>query len=129
MLARVGDILRAGARVALVASDSSRRDGLVEAVGALGPTYAKFGQALSSRGDIVGDDLARALRGLCDDMPAFSDERAAEIVREDLGAEGEAVAEAVRAAGAPRRGGFVGAGVQGDVRRGDGGDKGAATRN
>jgi len=101
MLARVGEILRAGARVALVASDSSRRDGLVEAVGALGPTYAKFGQALSSRGDIVGDDLARALRGLCDDMPAFSDERAAEIAREDLGAEGEAVAEAVRAAGAP----------------------------
>ena len=102
MLARVGDILRAGARVAFVASDSSRSEGLVEAVGALGPTYAKFGQALSSRGDIVGEDLARAVHGLCDDMTAFSDERAVEIVREDLGAEGEAVAEAVRAAGAPR---------------------------
>ncbi|WP_172329973.1 2-polyprenylphenol 6-hydroxylase [Mangrovicoccus sp. HB161399] len=42
------------------------------ALTALGPAYIKFGQVLSTRPDVVGDDLARQLRVLQDRLPPFS---------------------------------------------------------
>ena len=89
-----------GSTIALVALDKRRYDELGRAVGALGPAYAKFGQALASRGDIVGRDVARALMDLCDDMEPFDDEAAVRVVEEELGVESP-VAAAVRAAGPP----------------------------
>ena len=45
------------------------------AITALGPAYIKFGQVLSTRPDVVGDDLARQLRVLRDKLPPFPTER------------------------------------------------------
>jgi ubiquinone biosynthesis protein len=50
---------------------------------ALGPAYIKFGQILSTRPDVVGDELAVQLRVLQDKLPPFPlDEARAEITRE-----------------------------------------------
>ena len=46
------------------------------AITALGPAYIKFGQVLSTRPDVVGEDMARQLRVLQDKLPPFP--RAAE---------------------------------------------------
>lgn len=53
------------------------------ALTALGPAYIKFGQVLSTRPDVVGDDLAVQLRVLQDKLPPFSmTEAKAEVLRE-----------------------------------------------
>jgi ubiquinone biosynthesis protein len=50
---------------------------------ALGPAYIKFGQVLSTRPDVVGDEMAVQLRVLQDKLPPFSiDEAKAEFERE-----------------------------------------------
>lgn len=54
------------------------------ALTALGPAYIKFGQVLSTRPDLVGDDLARQLRVLQDQLPPFSREVARQTVAEEL---------------------------------------------
>ncbi|MCL7404610.1 2-polyprenylphenol 6-hydroxylase [Paradonghicola geojensis] len=55
------------------------------ALTALGPAYIKFGQILSTRPDVVGDDLARELRVLQDQLPAFSVDIAKREVEHELG--------------------------------------------
>jgi ubiquinone biosynthesis protein len=53
------------------------------ALTALGPAYIKFGQILSTRPDVVGNELAVQLRVLQDKLPPFSMKEAkAEILRE-----------------------------------------------
>ncbi|MGB1235551.1 MAG: 2-polyprenylphenol 6-hydroxylase [Planktomarina sp.] len=53
------------------------------ALQALGPAYIKFGQILSTRPDVVGDELAIQLRVLQDRLPPFSmDEAKAEVEKE-----------------------------------------------
>lgn len=50
---------------------------------ALGPAYIKFGQVMSTRPDVVGDELAGQLRVLQDRLPPFPfDEARAEVERE-----------------------------------------------
>jgi ubiquinone biosynthesis protein len=41
------------------------------ALTALGPAYIKFGQILSTRPDVVGDEIAQQLRVLQDRLPPF----------------------------------------------------------
>ena len=55
------------------------------ALTALGPAYIKFGQVLSTRPDVVGDELAVQLRVLQDKLPPFSIERAKQEVAKELG--------------------------------------------
>ena len=55
------------------------------ALTALGPAYIKFGQILSTRPDVVGDDLAVQLRVLQDQLPPFSIEEAHIQVERELG--------------------------------------------
>ena len=50
----------------------------------LGPTFVKFGQALSSRPDIVPQSLAAALAKLQDDMEPFDTDLANDIVMREL---------------------------------------------
>ena len=54
------------------------------ALESLGPTFVKFGQALSSRPDIVPQSLAAALAKLQDDMEPFDTDVAKETVLEEL---------------------------------------------
>ncbi|MEZ5910885.1 MAG: 2-polyprenylphenol 6-hydroxylase [Paracoccaceae bacterium] len=55
------------------------------ALTALGPVYIKFGQLLSTRPDVVGDELAQQLRVLQDKLPPFSTAAARASVEEALG--------------------------------------------
>jgi ubiquinone biosynthesis protein len=55
------------------------------ALSALGPAYIKFGQVLSTRPDVVGDELAVQLRVLQDKLPPFSIEKAKAEVEKELG--------------------------------------------
>ncbi|MEE4303888.1 MAG: AarF/UbiB family protein, partial [Wenzhouxiangella sp.] len=52
----------------------------------LGPIYVKFGQILSTRRDLLPEDIAEDLAGLQDDVPPFPSERARAIIEDQLGA-------------------------------------------
>ncbi|MDR2898568.1 MAG: AarF/ABC1/UbiB kinase family protein [Spirochaetaceae bacterium] len=52
---------------------------------ALGPTFVKLGQFLSSRPDIIDPALAKELEKLQDGVPPFSGEDAELIIQEELG--------------------------------------------
>jgi len=54
------------------------------ALTALGPAYIKFGQILSTRPDVVGDELAVQLRVLQDKLPPFSTDVAKASVESEL---------------------------------------------
>ncbi|MDA1285047.1 MAG: 2-polyprenylphenol 6-hydroxylase [Proteobacteria bacterium] len=58
---------------------------VLRALTALGPAYIKFGQILSTRPDVVGDELANQLRVLQDKLPPFSMEAARWTVESELG--------------------------------------------
>ncbi|MEL6278606.1 MAG: 2-polyprenylphenol 6-hydroxylase [Pseudomonadota bacterium] len=58
---------------------------VTRAASALGPSYVKFGQILSTRPDIAGDELVKDLRNLQDRLPPFSNEEARRMVEEQLG--------------------------------------------
>ncbi len=55
------------------------------ALTALGPAYIKFGQVLSTRPDVVGDELAIQMRVLQDKLPPFPIEVAKATVTQELG--------------------------------------------
>ncbi len=61
------------------------------ALTALGPAYIKFGQILSTRPDLVGDDLAAQLRVLQDKLPPFPVETAKASIESELGVPVEAL--------------------------------------
>ncbi len=55
------------------------------ALTALGPAYIKFGQVLSTRPDVVGDEMAAHLRVLQDKLPPFPTDKAKAQVEAELG--------------------------------------------
>jgi ubiquinone biosynthesis protein len=55
------------------------------ALTAMGPAYIKLGQVLSTRPDVVGNELAAQLRVLQDKLPPFSIEEAKAEVERELG--------------------------------------------
>jgi len=55
------------------------------ALTALGPAYIKFGQILSTRPDLVGEELAGQLRVLQDKLPPFSVDVAKASITHELG--------------------------------------------
>ena len=59
---------------------------VARALQAMGPAYVKFGQILSTRRDIVGDDLVAQLRYLQDRLPPFPLEEARAEIEAELGA-------------------------------------------
>ena len=59
---------------------------VTRALTALGPAYIKFGQVLSTRPDIVGDELANQLRYLQDQLPPFGVDVAKAEIAGELGA-------------------------------------------
>lgn len=58
---------------------------VTRAITALGPAYIKFGQVLSTRPDVVGDELADQLRVLQDKLPPFPTETAKASVEAEIG--------------------------------------------
>lgn len=57
---------------------------VTRALTALGPAYIKFGQVLSTRPDIVGEDLALQLKYLQDKLPPFATSVAKAMVASEL---------------------------------------------
>lgn len=63
----------------------SRGDRLRLALEELGPVFVKFGQILSTRRDLLPDDMAESLRRLQDNVPPFSSDTARAIIEDSLG--------------------------------------------
>ena len=57
---------------------------LALALEALGPTFIKLGQALSTRSDLFGDAMTEDLSGLQDRLPPFASARARAIIEAEL---------------------------------------------
>jgi len=51
----------------------------------MGTTFIKLGQFLATRPDIIGDELSKKLENLQDKLPPFSQIKAKEIIKNDLG--------------------------------------------
>jgi ubiquinone biosynthesis protein len=64
---------------------SARGQHLREVLEELGPTFVKFGQLLSTRPDVVPQDIIGELRALQDDVRPFPFEQAERVIEEDLG--------------------------------------------
>lgn len=58
---------------------------LAHALTTLGPGFIKFGQALSTRADLIGADVARDLSTLQDRLEPFSSKLARSIIEDELG--------------------------------------------
>ena len=63
----------------------SRGAALRKTLEELGPIFIKFGQALSTRSDVLPADLTKELRELQDNIPAFSSEQALAILAQAFG--------------------------------------------
>jgi len=63
----------------------SRAQRLRLALEELGPVFIKFGQMLSTRRDLLPDDVADELQKLQDQVPPFSGEQATRIIEKALG--------------------------------------------
>lgn len=57
---------------------------LRQALEELGPIFVKFGQILSTRRDLLPDDLAQELAKLQDDVPPFSNQTAVRVIEKSL---------------------------------------------
>ncbi|MBJ6136788.1 ubiquinone biosynthesis regulatory protein kinase UbiB [Marinobacter litoralis] len=64
----------------------SRGDRLRLALEELGPVFVKFGQILSTRRDLLPDDMAASLKQLQDRVPPFPSDQARSIIEGSLGA-------------------------------------------
>ena len=59
-------------------------DRLCNALQKLGPIYIKFGQTLSTRPDIIGEEAAQHLQRLQDKLPAFGFDEVEKVIRSDF---------------------------------------------
>ena len=66
-------------------NESSLADELCSFLSSLGPTFVKLGQTLSTREDLVGREIARALADLQMAAPPFSDRVAYDVISHELG--------------------------------------------
>ena len=64
---------------------------LASALQALGPSFIKLGQALSTRADLVGEEIAGDLSALQDRLPPFPAAEARASIAEELGASVESL--------------------------------------
>ncbi len=64
--------------------DGRRGERIRLALEALGPIFIKFGQALSTRKDLLPEDIAAELAKLQDDCPPFDPEQARTIIEAEL---------------------------------------------
>lgn len=67
------------------------------ALEALGPVFIKFGQMLSTRRDLLPDEVAIELARLQDNVPSFSSQKAKQIIERSLGQSVETLFESFEA--------------------------------
>lgn len=78
-------ILKIAIRCRFFCKAENRGEYLADSFEKLGPSFIKFGQALSVRPDIVGEDIAVSLSRLQDKMPPFASILAIKIIEKELG--------------------------------------------
>ena len=72
-------------------SNSSRKDNLSDeeklcnSIQDMGTTFIKLGQFLATRPDIIGEELSKQLEKLQDKLPPFSNDRAKNILKKNIG--------------------------------------------
>lgn len=66
-------------------AQGSRGERIRKALEVLGPIFIKFGQALSTRKDLLPDDIGQELAKLQDDCPPFDPDHARAIIEKELG--------------------------------------------
>ncbi|XP_022746301.1 uncharacterized protein LOC111296321 isoform X3 [Durio zibethinus] len=83
----VKEFLRPGSAKGIDENLSQYNFGMVlkETMLSLGPTFIKVGQSLSTRPDIIGPEISKALSELHDQIPPFPRTVAMKIMEEDLG--------------------------------------------
>ncbi len=64
---------------------ASRGERIRRALEELGPVYIKFGQILSTRRDVIPDDIAEELSRLQDKVPPFANEQARALIEQAYG--------------------------------------------
>ena len=72
----------------IIAGSSAKKDAgqaLCDALQASGPAFIKFGQALATRADLIGPELANGLSQLQDSLPAFSGDVARRHIEKTTG--------------------------------------------
>ncbi|WP_417316618.1 2-polyprenylphenol 6-hydroxylase [Emcibacter sp.] len=79
--------LKSMKKVRQPSADEAPNTRLVMALQNLGPTFIKFGQALATRPDIIGAEVALDLMRLQDRVDPFPGDEARKIVAEELGGE------------------------------------------
>ena len=65
----------------------SEGEKLSNSLASMGTTFIKLGQFLATRPDIIGDKLSKELENLQDKLPPFSQSKAKEMIKKDLGDE------------------------------------------
>ena len=63
----------------------NEEDKLCNSIQKMGTTFIKLGQFLSTRPDIIGNEIAKKLENLQDKLPPFSTNRAKKIIQKELG--------------------------------------------
>lgn len=66
--------------------NESRGKRIANALESLGPSFIKLGQALSTRPDLVGEEISTDLSDLRDQIPPFDSATAKQIIEEEFGA-------------------------------------------
>jgi len=66
-------------------AEGTKGQRLVRAFQELGPTFIKLGQALSVRSDLVGEDIARELAELQDNVPPFHFSQVKDVIEAEFG--------------------------------------------
>ncbi len=79
-------LLKTGGRISAKNREISRGARLRSALEDLGPIFVKFGQTLSTRRDLLPDDIAEELVKLQDRVPPFPGTEAKAIIEKSLGA-------------------------------------------
>ena len=63
----------------------NEEDKLCNSIQKMGTTFIKLGQFLSTRPDIIGNEIAKKLENLQDKLPPFSTNKAKKIIQKELG--------------------------------------------
>jgi ubiquinone biosynthesis protein len=81
----ISPALSAASRIFTTKKPSKRKgQRLAAAIERLGPTFIKLGQALSTRSDLIGNELADDLAGLRDNLPPFPTVIARQIIEDEF---------------------------------------------
>ena len=65
--------------------NTNEEDNLCNSIQKMGTTFIKLGQFLSTRPDIIGNEIAKKLENLQDKLPPFSTDKAKKIIQKELG--------------------------------------------